>query len=94
MTTELTIHLDPELAQRLEGLARDMGRDPAEVAAIAIDAYIEANAWQVRHIREGLDEDNSGAPGIPHEQVVDWVRSWGTEQELLRPTPPKGDMVY
>jgi predicted transcriptional regulator len=87
MTIELTIRLNPELADRLEGLARDMGRDPAEVAAMAIDAYIDANAWQVRHIREALDGAKSGSPGVPHDEVVAWIKSWGTGHELPRPVP-------
>ena len=86
-TASLTVRLIPELKEKLEVLARDMGRDPAEVASMAIEAYIEANAWQVREIREGLDEADSGAPGVPHEEVMDWLASWGTDHELPRPVP-------
>ncbi len=82
------------LKERLADIARDMGRDPAEVACMAIEAYIEANAWQVRQIREGLDEAVSGTPGVPHEEVMEWLASWGTDHELPRPTPRReGDML-
>lgn len=88
MTSDtLTLPLTPALKERLADLARDMGRDPAEVARMAIDSYIEANAGQVRQIREVLDETNSGEPGVPHEEVMDWLASWGTDHELPRPTP-------
>ena len=87
MAETLIVRLSPDLKEKLEALARDMGRNPAEVASMAIDAYIEANAWQVRHIREALDEARSGTPGIPHEEVVKWMKSWGTEHELPRPVP-------
>jgi hypothetical protein len=30
-----------------------------------------------------------GTPGIPHEEVEKWVRSWGTKDELPRPTAKK-----
>jgi predicted transcriptional regulator len=95
MTSDtFTLPLTPALKERLADLARDMGRDHTEVARMAIEAYIEANALQVRQIREGLDEDNSGAPGVPHEEVMDWLASWGTDHELPRPTPRgKGNML-
>ena len=89
MTIELTIQVTPELAGTLEALTRDMGRDPAEVVTMAIDAYIAANARQARHIREALDEANSGTPGVPHEEVVEWVKSWETDNELSRPVPKR-----
>ncbi len=90
MTSDtLTLPLTPALKERLAGLARDMGRDSSEVVRMAIEAYIEANAWQVRQIREGLDEANSGAPGVPHEEVMEWLASWGTDHELPRPEPKK-----
>jgi predicted transcriptional regulator len=61
-------------------MARDMGRDPPEVATMAIEAYIEAN---------------SGTPGVPHEEVMEWLTSWGTDHELPRPTPRReGAMLY
>ena len=66
-----------------------MGRDPSEVATMAIDAYIEANAWQVRQIRKALDEARSDTPGVPHEEVVEWIKSWGTDHELPRPVPKR-----
>jgi len=95
MTSDtLILPLTPALKQRLADLAGDMGREPAEVVRMAIEAYIEANAWQVRQIREALDEANSGTPGVPHEEVMEWLASWGTDHELPRPTPRrKGDML-
>ena len=42
---------------------------------------------QIEEIKKGLDEARSGTPGIPHEQVEKWVRSWGTDHELPRPVP-------
>jgi predicted transcriptional regulator len=78
----LTVRLSPELIAKLGLLARDMGRDPAAVAIMAIETYIDA--WQVQRIREALDEDQSGTPGVPHEEVMQWLESWGTENELPR----------
>ena len=52
------------------------------------------SAWQVAHIRAALAEDEEGTPGIPHEEVMRWMQSWGTDHELPRPIPHrKGDML-
>ena len=50
------------------------------------------NAWQAARIKEALDEARSGAPGVPHEEVVRWMESWGTDDELPPPSqgPGKG----
>jgi len=44
-------------------------------------------AWQIAHIKEALAEDEAGAPGVPHEEVMRWMDSWGTDHELPRPEP-------
>jgi len=44
------------------------------------------NKWQVARIKAALEDARSGKPGIPHEEVVRWTESWGTEHELPRPT--------
>jgi len=49
----------------------------------------ELNSWQIAHIREGLAEDEKGGPGVPHEEMVRWMESWGTDHELPMPQPMK-----
>jgi predicted transcriptional regulator len=39
----------------------------------------------VKEIKHRLDEAKAGAPGVPHERVVEWLDSWGTDHELPRP---------
>jgi predicted transcriptional regulator len=39
----------------------------------------------VQSIEEALDEADSGSPGVPHEAVVRWLESWGTDGELPPP---------
>ena len=41
----------------------------------SIDAAVEE--WQLDEIRAGIAEVERGAV-INHEQVADWLRSWGT----------------
>lgn len=82
----MTVRLTPEVNDKLEALARDTKRSKSYLASEAITSYVDRNAWQIDEIKKGLDEARSGTPGVPHEQVEEWVRSWGTQNELPRPT--------
>ena len=55
------------------------------------------NAWQERYGGTDTDEriraavaeaDADPRPSIPHEEVAEWLRSWGTEHEV--PPPSRG----
>lgn len=85
----MTVRLTPEVRDKLDALARDTKRSKAYLASEAIASYIDHNAWQIEEIKKGLDEARSGSPGVPHDEVAKWVRSWGTDQELPRPTAKK-----
>ena len=61
----------------------------AYLASEAIEAYVDVNVWQVAHIKEAREEDESGASGVPQEEVVAWMESWGTGHELLAPKPKR-----
>jgi RHH-type transcriptional regulator, rel operon repressor / antitoxin RelB len=88
-STTMTVRLKPEVSEKLEALARDTKRSKAYLASEAITSYVDLNAWQVAHIKAALEEARSGAPGVPHEEVVNWVNSWGTDNQLPRPEPKK-----
>jgi len=85
----MTVRLTPEVSEKLEALARDTKRSKSYLASEAITSYVDRNAWQIEEIKKGLDEARSGTPGIPHEEVEKWVRSWDTDHELPRPTAKK-----
>jgi predicted transcriptional regulator len=88
-STTMTVRLKPEVSEKLESLARDMKRSKAYLASEAIEAYVDLNSWQVAHIKRALEEDESSDPGVPHEEVVLWMESWGTEHELSLPKPER-----
>ena len=85
----MTVRLTPELSEKLEALARDTKRSKSYLASEAIASYVDRNAWQIAEIKKGLEEARSGTPGVPHEDVEKWVRSWGTVHELPRPRARK-----
>ena len=47
----------------------------------------ETKASYVARIQAALAEARSGAPGVPHAEVIRWIESWGTEHERRRPKP-------
>jgi predicted transcriptional regulator len=85
----MTVHLSPELDEKLGALARERKRSKSDLATEAIAAFVDVEAWQVARIKESLNEAKSGVPGVLHEDVVRWVESWDTEHELPRPQPKK-----
>jgi len=85
----MTVRLTPEVSEKLEALARDTKRSKSYLASEAIASYVERNGWQIEEIRRGLQEAQSGAPGVPHAEVERWVRSWDTDHERPRPTTRK-----
>ena len=87
--TMMTVRLTPEVRDKLDALARDTRRSKSYLASEAIESFVNLNAWQVAHIKEALAEDEEGGPGVPHEEVMRWVESWGTDHELPQPEPNK-----
>lgn len=67
-----------------------MSRDSSAPKPLeATESHVNLNDWQMAHIKAALAEDEEGTPGVPHEEVMEWVASWGTDHELPRPTPRK-----
>ena len=88
-SASMTIRLTPETSEKLEELARDTKRSKSQLASEAIENYVRHNAWQVAHIKAALTEDDKDEPGVPQSEVMRWVESWGTDDELPRPQPQK-----
>lgn len=86
-STTMTVRIPPEVSDKLDALARDTKRTRAYLAGEAIADFVERNAWQVARIGERLEEAKSGAPGVPHEEIEQWMDSWDTDHELPTPEP-------
>jgi predicted transcriptional regulator len=56
----LTVRLEAEVKARLEALAHSTRRSRSWLAAEAITAYVERNAWQIAEIEAGLAELDRG----------------------------------
>jgi predicted transcriptional regulator len=83
--TTITLPLDKKLKERLEAVAERDGRSLVEIARDALDHYLTLDADQIAGIEEAVRQADAGGPFVRHEEVVRWVRSWGTADELPRP---------
>jgi RHH-type transcriptional regulator, rel operon repressor / antitoxin RelB len=87
MSTTLTIRIDEATKNRLENLSRSTARSRSFLASKAIQEYLEANEWQVVALRETLGKaDSPKAHFIEHEKIINWLETWGSENEV---DPPK-----
>lgn len=85
-STTFTVRVDSAAKKRLEKLAKSTGRSRSFLAAEAINEYLDVNEWQVAGIKKAIESLDRGH-GVPHEQVKDWIASWGSVNE--RPIPKR-----
>jgi RHH-type rel operon transcriptional repressor/antitoxin RelB len=84
MTETLSIRIDSETKTRLDALAKLSKRSKSFLAAEAIAAYVESEAWQIGEIQAGIADLDSGEM-VSHEKVSKWLKSWGRPGETKAP---------
>ena len=84
MSTTLSVRLDADTKKRLEALAKRARRSKSFLAAEAIAAFVEAESWQLDEIQAAIKELDEGR-GVPHQEVANWLRSWGRKRERKAP---------
>jgi RHH-type rel operon transcriptional repressor/antitoxin RelB len=85
-STTFSLRVDTAVKKRLEKLAKSTGRSRSFLAAEAIAEYLSVNEWQVAGIKAAIASLDRGK-GVPHQQVKEWVDSWGSDRE--RPAPKR-----
>jgi RHH-type rel operon transcriptional repressor/antitoxin RelB len=85
-STILTVRVDTAEKDRLEGLAKTVGRSRSSLAAEAISEYLNVNEWQVAATRQAMASLDRGQ-SVPHESIKDCVVSWNSEAEHAPPQP-------
>ena len=56
----MTVRLPADLASQLEKLIQATGRNKSTITVAALREYVEAEAWQIQDIEEGITEANRG----------------------------------
>ena len=89
MSTNVSIEVDKHTADVLQTRADELGVTVpqliAELAALDGDPR-EADAEEIAELDRRLARATTGAR-VPHEHVVQWLRTWGTPR--FRPWPGK-----
>jgi predicted transcriptional regulator len=81
------VRIDRAAKKRLERLAKSTGRSRSFLAAEAINEYLDINEWQVSGIKQAIASLDRGE-AVSHEQLKDWVTSWGRRREGPKPKRP------
>mgnify|MGYP001559682813 FL=1 len=84
-TTTFTIRVPTVIKQRLDKLAKATSRTRSWLAAEAVATYVTEQDWQLAEIEAGIKDAVAGRV-IPHEEVKQWLNSWGSGDEQAPPT--------
>lgn len=85
----LGLRLEPELEQRLAELAKKTKRSKSYLTKEALRDYIGRLEAQERRRQETLERWEAykqTGETIKHEAIVDWLESWGEDEEKPCPT--------
>ena len=75
MSTTMTLRLEDDVKDRLEGLAEATQRSKSFLAAEAIRLYVESNEWQIGEIQAALKEADAG-DFAPSKDVAALAKKW------------------
>ena len=84
-TVTFSVRVPKASKERLEALAKSMGRSTNYVASEAIASYVDANAWQVEEIRKAVEKADAGGPFVRHEDVTAYFEALARGED---PAPP------
>ena len=86
--TVTTVRLQPEVEARLAAAANKLHRSKSWLINQALREYLERHEQEQARWQETLKAVESAAQGkvVSGEAVHDWLRSWGSANELPPPT--------
>jgi predicted transcriptional regulator len=89
--TSVTLDLDSEAEERLRTLANTRGQEKSRVVAdaLALLDTLDSEEPDIAEDLRRLETFNRTQMGVPLGEIKDWVRSWGSANELPTPEPRK-----
>ena len=81
-----SVRLPDDTRTGLAYIGKVTHRSPASIASQMLEEEVEKKTRKLRAIQEGKEDIKSG---VFHsgEQIIEWLDSWGTENETLSPEP-------
>lgn len=74
----LTIRLPEESMNRLDNLAKEIAHPRADIAAKAVEQYLDVQEWQVQAIKDAVKEaDSADAQFLAHQEVINLMKKKG-----------------
>jgi predicted transcriptional regulator len=86
--TSTSVKLDPAVKNRVQRLAATRKRTAHWVMKEAIEQYVEREEKREAFNREAVEaweEYQATGLHVTHEEMIAWLESWGTENELPPP---------
>ena len=90
MPVSTAVKLDEETRRRLKALGEQIERSPHWIMKRAIIKYLDAQEEEVRERREDMERWErfvTSGVAVQHGEVVDWLESWGADDEKPCPAP-------
>ncbi len=82
MSQTVSVRLDDDTLKQLDMMAKAADRSRAWLMSQAVKQYVAHEAWQIEAIKKTLEKLESGkAQCAGHDDVAQWLSSWGTEEE-------------
>lgn len=91
-TQTFSVRLSPETRKELEEYAAAMQRSSAFVVKEAIEAHLAERRAYLAAIEEGEREIERGET-VSGDEVIEWLRSWGTPHEQAPPSIRKSKVA-
>lgn len=83
-SSPVSVRLDPNLNARISAIAVALDRPKSWAIEQAVEEFVAVQEWQLAAIEEGIRAADEGRT-VAHEEVVAWVTSWGSPDELPMP---------
>lgn len=80
ITRPVTIRIGADKVRLLDDLAEVTDRTRAWHVEQALEAYLDLQAWQLRHVKRALEQLEAGQ-GIPQAEIEADLDAWGREGE-------------
>lgn len=86
-TVTLSLQVPKAARERLEVLAQTVGRSTEDLAALAIQSYLDLEPGQVEAIRQAIDKADAGGPFYGNSDVLTYLEARARGERPARPKP-------